>query len=387
MRRRTILAATALAATLSCEKKDAPPPIPPDGPAATTPTTEVEESGPAEKTETAKKPAQPTQEELMVKRLAEMEAEAAKTRERWTPELEKKVAALNGKKWTSTKTALKTILASEHRAPGNAERDAFRHPSETLVFMGLEPNMKVFEVAQGAGWYTEILAPLLAHDGKLYLAGYDAESSDPGQAFSAKAMDLFISAHGNLFEKVELVQQEPKGTPNLGAPDSLDMVIVFRMLHNFHRAKMWDDVMPTIHAVLKPGGVLAIEQHRAPEGANADESANKGYMPEKWVIEKIEGYGFELDKKSEINANAKDTKDYAEGVWTLPPSLALGDKDRDKYTAIGESDRMTLRFVKIKPKAAKPAATTAKAELAAEKTEKAPEPKGKAPADKVKAPK
>jgi predicted methyltransferase len=128
------------------------------------------------------------------------------------------------------------------------------------------------------------------------------------------------------------------------------MVLVFRMLHNYHRAKLWDKIMPAIHAALKDGGVLAVEQHRAAKGAEADATAEKGYLPQAFVVEKIESYGFKLQKSSEMNANPKDTKDYPEGVWTLPPTLALGEKDKAKYEAIGESDRMTLRFVKVTKK-------------------------------------
>lgn len=286
-------------------------------------------------------------EKRLADRLAKAEAQAAKTRERFTPELDEKVAALSTKKYSNSKAALKAILASEHRTPGNADRDAWRHPIETLTFFGLEPDSKVYEVGHGGGWYTEILAPLLAKSGKLYLAGADASSTDPVQQYSVKSMELFLSAPGNLYEKVELVPQAgPDKPPTLGPDGSLDMVLVIRMLHNVHGSKQWDRFMPAAHAALKPGGVLAIVQHRAAPDADPDVSAKTGYLPEPWVIEKIESYGFQLAKKSEVNANPKDTKDHPEGVWTLPPTLALGDKDKDTYTAIGESDRMTLRFVK-----------------------------------------
>jgi predicted methyltransferase len=298
--------------------------------------------------------AQAKLEKQLADRLARAEQQAAATRERFTPELQEKVAALVAKKYPSTKAALKAILASEHRTPGFSDRDVHRHPSETLTFFGLTPKMKVFEVGQGNGWYTEILAPLLARDGKLYLAGYDGDSTDPVQRFSAKSIDLFLTAPGNLYQGVELVPQGgADAPPTLGADDSLDMVLVFRMLHNFHRADRWDGFMPAVHRALKPGGVLAVVQHRAADDADPAESAAKGYLPEPWVIQKIESYGFELEKKSEINANPKDTKDHPQGVWTLPPNLALGEKDRDKYVAIGESDRSTLKFVKVVPKPTK----------------------------------
>ncbi len=292
--------------------------------------------------------AQAELEKQLADRLAALEKRAEERRARWTPELQKKVAALTSKKFRNTKAALQAILASEHREPGNAERDKYRRPLETLTFFGLRPDMKVFEVGQGAGWYTEILAPLLARDGKLYLAGHDAQSSDPYQRFSAKWMEIVIGSHGNLYEKVELVPQGGPDDPvNFGPENSLDMIIIFRMLHNIHRVDLWDRYMTAAHAALVPGGVLAVVQHRAPPDTDPDQSAEKGYLPEPWLVKKIESYGFELKKKSELNANPKDTKDYPEGVWTLPPTLTLGDKDKDKYLAIGESDRSTLAFVKV----------------------------------------
>jgi predicted methyltransferase len=128
------------------------------------------------------------------------------------------------------------------------------------------------------------------------------------------------------------------------------MILVFRELHGMVMGKRLDRWLAAFHKALKPNGVLGIEQHRARPDATAEKSAEEGYLPEKWVIEKIEAAGFKLAGKSEVNANKKDTKDHPEGVWTLPPSYALGDKDRAKYAAIGESDRMTLKFVKAAPR-------------------------------------
>ena len=125
-----------------------------------------------------------------------------------------------------------------------------------------------------------------------------------------------------------------------------------RGIHGMKNNGVLDAWLTQIHKALKPGGVLGIEEHRAAKGADPVESSKKGYVPEAWLIEQVDGAGFKLAGKSEVNANAKDTKDYPEGVWTLGPSFRLGDKDHDKYAAIGESDRMTLKFVKVAPKAA-----------------------------------
>ncbi len=341
-----------IAATLwvgACDKSASTTP-PTDAPTADAPAANDESgsdtadsTGP-EVDEAAKKKAE--QEERFAKRLANDEAQAEKRMERWTPELQSSVAALTAKKYRSTKKALGAILKSPHRAPGNPARDAHRHPAKTLDFFGIKQTMRVFEVGQGAGWYTELLAPLLAREGKLFLAGYDASSDDPRTKYGAASTKLFVESHGNLYENVELVVQGPQpGQPQYG--ENLDMILVARMFHNFHRFKMWDQHLPAMHAALADGGVLAVIQHRAPDDGDADEWAGKGYLPEPWLIEKIESYGFKLEAKSDINANPKDTKDYEKGVWELPPTLAGSDDGKDAVKAIGESDRSTLKFVKI----------------------------------------
>jgi predicted methyltransferase len=330
-----LAAAAALIAGLSCTQQ-APPTTPPASEPPPTTTTD-DEADPAE--------------ELPPRFAAEIrrqEARAKEIRARWTPELRAHVQQLVDTEYPSTEAALKAILASPHRAPGNAERDRYRHPLETLLFFGIRQDMQVFEYAQGGGWYTEILAPLLAREGTLWLTGYDATSPDPRQRFGARSIELFLTAPGNLYEQVKTVtQKDLDGPPVLGEPDTLDMVLVIRMMHNVHRFGMWDSLMPAIHSALEPGGVLGVVQHRADPGADPDESAKQGYLPEAWLVERIESYGFRLEASSEINANPKDTKDYEKGVWTLPPTYELGDQDRAKYAAIGESDRSTLKLVKV----------------------------------------
>lgn len=334
MRRLTsLLGAAAVAASLSCTKQP-PAPTPPADETTANPGTGEAEGGELP--------------EKYAKELARQEAKAKEISARWTPELRAKVQTLVDTEYPSAEAALKAILASPHRTPGNADRDRYRHPLETLTFFGIRQDMKVFEYAQGAGWYTEILAPLLALKGTLYLTGYDATSSDPQQRFASRATELFLTAPGNLYAKVKTVpQKDLSGPPVLGEPDSLDMVLVIRMMHNVHRFGMWDSLLPAIHSVLEPGGVLGVVQHRADPGADPEQSAKQGYLPEPWLVERIESYGFRLEASSEINANPKDTKDYAKGVWTLPPTYELGDEDRARYEAIGESDRSTLKFVKV----------------------------------------
>lgn len=343
-----LVALSVLLALASCSKDTPPPTPPPTTDAAAADAEGSDAEGDAAAQEEAKKKAAEQQARLD-QMIAAAEKRAEGVRARWTPEVTAKYEKIVGKKYNNDQKRMKAVLGSPHRTEDNAARDAFRRPRETMKFFGLRSDMKVFEVAQGAGWYTEVLAPFLARDGKLYLAGAPEQSDDPTAQAMKKSMDLFLSAPGPLYEKVELVPQAAdRSTPmSLGEAGSLDMVVLFRMMHNVHRAQLWDGWMPSIHAALADGGVLAVVQHRAADDANPDESANTGYMPEPWLVEKIEGYGFKLEARSDVNANAKDTHDHPKGVWTLPPTFALGDEDRDKYAAIGESDRSTLKFVKV----------------------------------------
>ncbi len=277
--------------------------------------------------------------------MADLDAQLAAEKARWTPEMTAGVEKLTATKWRNVVQGMKAILASPHRKPGNAGRDPFRHPVATLEFFGLKPTMHVYEVGPGGGWWTELLAPLLAAKGKLAVGMLDKNSDDYGVKYSAHATEVLLDAAPALYGKVERVPTQP-GAYDMGPAGSLDMILVMRMTHNLIRGNNLEKFLGKAHETLKPGGVLAIEQHRAPEGADPKTSAEKGYVPEAWLIQQVEAAGFKLAGKSEINANAKDTKDYAKGVWTLPPTFAEGDKDKAKYEAIGESDRMTLKFVR-----------------------------------------
>ena len=251
--------------------------------------------------------------------------------------------------WAATSDALDIALAGSHRSAENRARDVFRHPKETLLFFGLEPNMRVVEMLPGGeGWYTEVLAPVLREHGQMVAVTPPADS--PVEYLRAQ-FDKFkakLAANPGVYDKVEQ-RLLTKDKIDLGGPGSADMVVTFRATHNWIRGGELDRIYKAIFEVLKPGGVLGIEQHRAAAGSDPKVTAEHGYVPEAYLIDYLESLGFKLEAKSEINANPKDTKDYPKGVWTLPPTYVLGAVDRAKYAAIGESDRMTLKFRKPKP--------------------------------------
>lgn len=273
--------------------------------------------------------------------------EAAEEAARWTDEMRKAATELVEASHKNAKAALSAVLGSEHRTPGNADRDAHRHPVKTLLFFGLKPDMTVLEVGAGGGWYTELLAPVLAKDGMLYVAGYDPKGPDDSfRTYYGARFQMFLDKSPELFGKVKVNYIDPPEKLTLAPAGSVDLAIAAREMHGWHRRDAFDAYVKAVFEALKPGGVFGVVQHRAPAGANPDESAEKGYLPEEWVIKSVEAQGFKLVEKSEINANDKDTKDYEKGVWTLPPAFAEEDKDKAKYEAIGESDRMTLKFMK-----------------------------------------
>ncbi len=328
----------------------APETTPP--PAATAP---AEAAKPAEPTPEEKKKAEALKE--LEKDRAKMKADHEAEKARWTPELKKEAQALADKSYASGKEAIKAAATSKARKPDHAERDKYRHPVETLDFFGFKPTMTVLEYGPGEGWYTELLAPALAKKGKLVVTNGDPNGPPEERGtFYAERVKLLLDSSPELYGKVETVIVDPKAPKISGKDGQIDMAILMRSLQGMVNAGKLDEWLAAIHTSLKPNGILGIEQHRAAPDAKPEESAKKGYLPEKWVIERVEAAGFKLAGKSEINANPKDTKDYAEGVWTLPPTLKLGDKDKEKYMAIGESDRMTLKFTKV---AAKPAAGAA----------------------------
>jgi predicted methyltransferase len=242
--------------------------------------------------------------------------------------------------------ALSVVADSEHRSTENRARNAPRHPAATLAFFGIRDDMTVVEISPGGGWYTEILAPFLRNDGTLYAANYDPEAREDYYRRNAQRFLEKLQSDPELYGRVIPTVFDPPAKLEAAPPGSADMVVTFRNLHNWIEEGSEVVAMSAMHAALKPGGILGIVQHRQDAGVAQDPKAESGYVREDYVIALAESAGFELVAKSEINANRKDTKDYSEGVWTLPPTYELGDKDRDRYEAIGESDRMTLKFVK-----------------------------------------
>lgn len=239
---------------------------------------------------------------------------------------------------------LKEVIAGDHRSADNAARDAYRHPYETLTFFGIRPDMTVVEIYPGRGWYTEILAPYLKDNGTLYAAEAPSDPSYEALQRSLEAFDQKLKDSPELYGEVKRTTVTKDG--DIAPPESSDLIVTFRNTHSFMRAGTEDASFAAMYKALKPGGVLGVVQHRGDPNVKQDPKAATGYVNEDYVIALAENAGFELAGKSEINANPKDTKDYPKGVWTLPPSFRLGDEDRDKYAAIGESDRMTLKFVK-----------------------------------------
>ena len=245
-----------------------------------------------------------------------------------------------------TAAAIERVLSGEHRSAANRARDPWRHPLDTLLFFGIKPDMTVVEVWPGAGgWYTEVLAPLLAGQGRLYVAQVPA---DPRNAYVSATLAAFaarLEARPDLYGKVTVTTLGASGG-DLAPPDSCDLVLTFRNLHNWMNQGYAKEAFVAMHRALKPGGILGVVGHRGDPAKPQDPRATNGYVNEEYAISLIESAGFELVEKSQLNANPADTKDYEQGVWTLPPELRQGNRDRAKYEAIGESDRFTLKFRK-----------------------------------------
>lgn len=233
---------------------------------------------------------------------------------------------------------LAAVIAGPQRTAAFKARDRYRHPLEALEFFGLKPDMKVLEIWPSGGWWTEILAPYLRAHGKYYAA---AQPPFRDTAFRQK-----LAAAPQCYDRVIMTEAGPPDHWRIAPPGSVDLVLTFRNVHNWLAGGYADKMFAAIYRALKPGGVLGLVEHRAAPGTTRADWVKTGYVSEDFVIRLARAAGFRLVAKSEINANPKDTKNYPDGVWTLPPTLALGRKDRAKYLAIGESDRMTLKFVK-----------------------------------------
>jgi predicted methyltransferase len=242
--------------------------------------------------------------------------------------------------------ALKAAIAAPSRTPANVARDRYRHPYETLRFFGVRPSDTMVEIWPGGGWYTEILAPYLARGGGTYYAvGMGANGLNGARRLIAADAAIYGGIRTASFPAFEPAETR--------VPDgSADVVLTFRNVHNWTSGYQRsgqpyaDEAFRQMFAMLRPGGTLGVVDHRLPETADPARERSSGYLRVSTVRRLAEAAGFRFVGASEVNANPRDTADWPDGVWTLPPSLRLGERDRERYLAIGESDRMTLRFVK-----------------------------------------
>jgi predicted methyltransferase len=238
-------------------------------------------------------------------------------------------------------SALRAAVANPQRSPKNVARDIYRHPVETLSFFGVTPDETIVELWPGAGWYTEILAPMLRSSGK-YIAATEAAAKPRA------ATTTLLASDPQRFDKVVLTTLEVNKPSEIAPAGSADVVLTFRNIHNFLQvgsaasAQLFADC----YRALKPGGVLGVVDHRLPEEADPALEIGTGYVKRSTIVALATAAGFKFDGESAINANPKDDHQHPKDVWTLPPIYALGDTDRAKYQEIGESDRLTLRFVK-----------------------------------------
>ena len=250
----------------------------------------------------------------------------------------------------ASSTALDSAINGEHRSAENIARDKYRRPKETLAFFGFRADMTVVEIWPGGGWYTEILAPALKDNGKLYTAQY---SVNPPYSYQRRYFGSFLTKAGespDVYRDVIITAMDFPYELEIAPPGVADLVVTFRNAHNWV-GQGYPKVAPMLafeamFDALKPGGVLGIVDHRWPDASDEDPFSENGYISEQRLIASAEAAGFEFAARSDHNRNPKDTHEHPEGVWTLPPSLALGEENQEKYLAIGESDRLTIKFVK-----------------------------------------
>jgi len=247
----------------------------------------------------------------------------------------------------ATGAALDAALAGTWRTPNNVARDQYRHPKETLSFFMVNADDTVVEITPGGGWYTEVLAPYLRDNGQYVAAVWDdAIKGQPNYRYDLnKRLRAKIAGDAAHYDKAQVVVFDPM-KPSFGPAGSADVVLTFRNAHNWVDEGNPEAYFKAFFDVLKPGGTLGVVDHRAKPGTDLDTQKKSGYLTEDLVIGYATAAGFKLEGKSEVNANAADTKDHPNGVWTLPPTNQHDAKDDAKYKAIGESDRMTLRFRK-----------------------------------------
>ncbi|MGI5308271.1 class I SAM-dependent methyltransferase [Rheinheimera sp. WS51] len=244
--------------------------------------------------------------------------------------------------------AIQSAVDHNSRTSSNIQRDQYRHPAQTLNFFEVTPSSTVVEISPGGGWYTEILAPLLAEKGKLYAAHFPTNTSSEYYK-NSRANFVKKLADNPIYNRVVLTEFAINHSEAIAPANSADIVLTFRNLHNWY-SQNGDEALlnayKQFYTALKPGGILGVVEHSLPLAQKDSDWLKSGYVPEELAIKLAEQAGFVLEATSDINANPKDTADYKHGVWTLPPSLRLKEQDRAKYLAIGESNRMTLKFRK-----------------------------------------
>ena len=249
----------------------------------------------------------------------------------------------------SVDPSLKAMVDGPQRSEKNRARDAFRHPAEVLSFFGVKPDSVVVEILPGAGGYwTEILAPYLEDKGRYIAANGEAASTSEETQKDNAGFKAKIAANPSLYGKVEIAEFAADRHA-IAPPGSADFVLTFRNLHNWMAHGETEASLKAFYAALKPGGALGIVDHRGAADKPQDPLAKSGYVRQDEAIRLIESVGFKFVASSEADANPRDTKDYSVGVWALPPTYRLKDQDRDKYAAIGESDRFVLKFIKPAP--------------------------------------
>jgi len=239
--------------------------------------------------------------------------------------------------------ALQVVIADTARTPSFEARDEVRHPAQELTFFGLKPTMTVVELWPGGGYWTEILGPYLANHGTYYVA-LQAPGDAEEDAITAKWHDRIAAQRARLGQIHETLLGA--GHYDIAPAGSADLIVTFRNLHNWMDEGDADQVLAACFRALKPGGILGVEDHRGRTDKPQDPKAKDGYVRQDYAIELITKAGFRLVKSSEIDANPRDTKDWVDGVWTLPPTLSQKDKDRDRYLAVGEADNFVLKFKK-----------------------------------------
>jgi len=245
-------------------------------------------------------------------------------------------------------TTLSSIINDVHRSEINKARDKYRHPEQTLDFFGINSTMTVIEIWPGKGWYTEILAPMIQYEGHFIAAGFPLNSGPQWRQNMQADYQAWLARTPDLYSQVNLVEFGPPSFWSLGEDETADAVLTFRNVHNWLKGGYESNMFSAFYQVLKPGGVLGVTDHRAPPNTDLATMNQSGYLSQDLVIILAQKAGFILEATSEINANPADDKDHPKGVWTLPPTLRLGDKNKQDYLDIGESDRMTLRFRKPK---------------------------------------